>query len=182
MKIIGMLSGAACIVASIGAGFIGVEAQGSAEPYLSTASSTDTYWRSTSSFISPTGARPVVARPFEPPEQRWLAGHRGVDLELEEGAPILAAGEGTVRFTGFVVNRPVITLEHTDILTTYEPVDPIVNVGDTVQQGDVIGFLLPGHEGPASSTSSLLHWGAKRSGEYINPLALLGLISVRLWE
>ena len=35
----------------------------------------------------PLSGTPVVLRAFDPPAQRWLAGHRGVDLAAEPGIP-----------------------------------------------------------------------------------------------
>ncbi len=48
----------------------------------------------------PLEPRPTVARPFDPPEQNWLPGHRGVDLASRAGQTVLAAGDGIVVFAG----------------------------------------------------------------------------------
>ena len=42
----------------------------------------------------------TVVRPFDPPAQRWLPGHRGVDLRTTVGARVRAAGAGRVAFAG----------------------------------------------------------------------------------
>ncbi|MEH3157373.1 MAG: peptidoglycan DD-metalloendopeptidase family protein [Gordonia paraffinivorans] len=124
--------------------------------------------------------RPVVSRGFDPPAQRWLTGHRGVDLV--GGGAVLAAGAGTVRFAGAVADKQVVSILHADgIVTTYEPVEPVVTVGAVVARGSPIGTLLPGHPGCATPC---LHWGARRgtgrSATYLDPRALVGAVRVRL--
>ena len=110
-----------------------------------------------------------VLRPYDPPAQNWLPGHRGVDLRLEVGGEVLAAGNGTVAFSGVVASTPTVSIDHEGIRTTYQPVHGWVKKGDVVAEGEVIGKL--GH--PFDGFPGL-HWGA-RTGEdsYINPLSLL---------
>lgn len=130
----------------------------------------------------PLSPRPSVVNGFEPPAQRWLPGHRGVDLAGSTGAPVLAAGGGTVHFAGTVAGRPVVSIRHADgLLTTYEPVVASVRRGQPVRRGAVIGSLQAGHAGCGGTC---LHWGARRgSGRdavYLDPLALLGGVRVVL--
>src|SRR5687768_7013197 len=81
------------------------------------------------SWQSPIPGAPVV-RPFDPPPQPWLPGHRGVDLGARESTLVLAAGSGEVVFAGFLATRPLISIAHPNgTRTTYEPVDPLVAVG-----------------------------------------------------
>ena len=81
-------------------------------------------------------ARPVegaVTRPFDPPPDRYGAGHRGADLAGAPGSPVLAAGDGVVVFAGMVAGRPVVSVDHAGGLrTTYEPVDAVVGAGQPV--------------------------------------------------
>ena len=101
----------------------------------------------------PLPGRPPVTRYFDPPKERWNAGHRGV-----------------VVFVGMVAKRPVVSLMHTNgVRTTYEPVIPLVKRGQPVGRGAVIGRLVPGH----CPGRTCLHWGAKRGLDYIDPLSLL---------
>ena len=131
----------------------------------------------------PLQPRPPVTRGFDPPAQRWQAGHRGVDLGTTSDSAVLAARAGTVTFAGPVAGRPTISVLHADgITTTYEPVQPTVRRGDHVQTGQVLGYLQSGHAGCRAATC--LHWGARRGtgrqATYVNPLGLLGLLRVRL--
>ena len=129
-----------------------------------------------------TGA-PEVTRPFAPPPSPYAAGHRGVDLAAAPGAPVLAAGAGTVAFAGLVAGRPVVSVDHPGGLrTTYEPVTPAVAAGQVVALGTPLGALTAGHAGcPAGAC---LHWGLRRGEVYLDPLSLLRPPRVRLlpWD
>jgi murein DD-endopeptidase MepM/ murein hydrolase activator NlpD len=120
-----------------------------------------------------------VTRAFEPPAGPFGPGHRGVDLAAAAGAPVLAAGDGLVAFAGMVAGRPVVSIDHPGGLrTTYEPVDPTVAAGQAVARGSPIGTLLAGH--PGCPAAACLHWGVRRGETYLDPLALLRAVRVRL--
>jgi murein DD-endopeptidase MepM/ murein hydrolase activator NlpD len=109
---------------------------------------------------------PVVA-PFDPPRSDFGAGHRGVDLRAGAGEPVRAALAGTVAFAGPVAGVGWVTVRHDDGLeTTYGPLDPrSVVAGERVAAGQVLGRLAAG--------AAHLDWGARRDGEYVDPLGLL---------
>ena len=119
-----------------------------------------------------------VLRPFNKPAKNWLPGHRGVDLEATPTDPIYAAGDGTVIYAGTLAGIPTVSIEHPGGLrTTYQPVLPLVAVGDTVTGQQPIGTLAAGgtHGYPG------LQWGAKYGvDDYINPLTLLPAPVIRL--
>lgn len=127
----------------------------------------------------PTGAPAAVLEGFDPPAVVWGAGHRGVDLALAAGSPVLAAGSGTVAFAGMVAGRPVVSIDHAGgIRTTYEPVEAVVCAGQQVAAGQVIGTLRAGHRADGVDA---LHWGARTGPKtYINPLRLLERAVIRL--
>jgi murein DD-endopeptidase MepM/ murein hydrolase activator NlpD len=137
----------------------------------------------------PSGARrPVIVHRFEPPAKRWQAGHRGVDLLGAPGQDVLAAGQGTVSYAGVLFGRPVVAVDHTapgrdTLRTTYEPVESIVEVGDKVRAGQLIGHLV---DSPANHCAprTCLHWGLVRgfghAERYLDPTALLQRGPVRL--
>ncbi len=119
------------------------------------------------------GVAPVpgpVARGFDPPDEPWLGGHRGVDLRAEPGDAVRAAAAGRVVYAGALAGRGVVVVEHGDLRTTYLPVGAAVAVGAMVEPGQVIGTLTPGHYCPGGSC---LHWGLKRGDTYLDPLSLL---------
>jgi murein DD-endopeptidase MepM/ murein hydrolase activator NlpD len=140
-------------------------------PPLAVAAAVDYRW--------PLAGRPVVTRRFDPPAQRWLPGHRGVDLAGSPGSVVYAAGAGTVAFAGTVAGHGVVSIDHPDGLrTTYQPVTASVAAGEPVAAGDPIGVLDPGHDG--CPVAACLHWGLRRGESYLDPLGLLGLGRVRL--
>ncbi|MFC4603059.1 M23 family metallopeptidase [Rhodococcus kronopolitis] len=125
----------------------------------------------------PLSPRPALGRAFDPPEQDWLPGHRGVDLVGTPGGPVLAAGDGVVVFAGDVAGRPVVSVDHPGGLrTTYEPVRATVRPGLRVTRGAVLGTLEPDHPGCAEC----LHWGLRRGRLYLDPLGLVRSTPVRL--
>lgn len=84
-------------------------------------------------FTWPLIPTPPVLRTFEPPTQRWLPGHRGVDLAATSGATVYSAGDGVVHFAGPVAGKFVVSIRHPDgLLTTYEPVKSSVRAGTPV--------------------------------------------------
>jgi murein DD-endopeptidase MepM/ murein hydrolase activator NlpD len=110
----------------------------------------------------------------------WGPGHRGVDLGGQPGDPVLAIADGTVVFAGYLVDRPVISVDHPGGLrSTYEPVDPLVTPGQLVHRGDVLGHLLPGHP-ECTAAPACLHWGIRRGDNYLDPLILVSAHHVRL--
>ncbi|MDO4919585.1 M23 family metallopeptidase [Kocuria sp.] len=116
----------------------------------------------------PASPGPAVERSFEAPAKRWLPGHRGVDLHAPPGTPVRAPQAGVVSFSGKVVDREVLTIDHGDgHLSSFEPVSASVRTGDRVARGQVVATVAaPGH-GPAGSA---VHWGVREDGEYVNPL------------
>jgi murein DD-endopeptidase MepM/ murein hydrolase activator NlpD len=130
----------------------------------------------------PTGTPAEIVRAFDPPAARWAAGHRGVDLRHTAGAPIASAAEGVVTFAGSVGGRGVISLRHGDgVVTTYEPLVPVVRAGDVVPAGATIGILAG--TGSHCAPAACLHWGARRRPhEYVDPMSLLSrAVVVRLY-
>ncbi|MDQ1084015.1 MULTISPECIES: murein hydrolase activator EnvC [Microbacterium] len=110
-----------------------------------------------------------VVRPYEAPAHAYGAGHRGIDLASTE--VVRSPADGHIAFTGDVAGRPVLTIDHGGgLVTTLEPVDSDLAVGDAVARAAPVGHLAPGgHTAPGT-----VHFGVRLDGEYINPLRLLG--------
>lgn len=125
----------------------------------------------------PTGGPVPVARAFDPPDRPWLAGHRGVDLDVEVGTPVLAPADGTVVAAGAVVDRGVVSVQIGGVRATFEPVDPVVVPGQRVVRGQVLATVAAGHAPGA------LHWGARIGRQqYVDPLRLLvGRVVLKPW-
>lgn len=111
----------------------------------------------------------VVTREFAPPAKRWLPGHRGVDIAAPAGSPVRSPVSGVVTFAGYVVNRPVLTIQHPNgFKSSLEPVRSHVGRGSVVVQGQVIG-----HTVAAETCPDCLHWGVRNTtGVYVDPLAV----------
>ena len=120
----------------------------------------------------------IVVAQFDPPAQRWLAGHRGVDLRTAPGARVRAAGEGRVAFAGMLAGRGVVSVDHGDLRTTYEPVDALVETGERVAAGETLGTVGTG-TGHCGS-GRCLHLGLRRGRDYLDPMLLLRPTSARL--
>jgi len=110
----------------------------------------------------------IVLRPFAPPPagQPWQRGHRGTDLAAPPGTLVLASAAGMVGFAGPVAGRWVVVVLHGSLRSTYEPVRPLVRVGQRVSPGQVVGILEPltQHCG-----RPCLHWGLLRGSAYLDP-------------
>lgn len=116
----------------------------------------------------PVKPKPAIARGFQPPPRKWLSGHRGVDLSTTPGTLIRSPATGTVAFTGWVVDRAVITIDHGGGLkSSFEPVNPSVKQGDVVARGQILGTVAGVDHCPPSGC---VHWGVRRNGDYVNPL------------
>lgn len=117
----------------------------------------------------PVGGTHAIVRPFLAPVTAYSAGHRGVDIAATDPV-VRAPADGVVHFSGVVVDRPVLSIQHPGgLLSSYEPVESGLVKGQAVAAGDEIGRLLPGH-----CSTLCLHFGLRRDGEYISPLTLLG--------
>ncbi len=92
----------------------------------------------------PLDGPPQVARPFAAPAHRYATGHRGADLPSAPGAAVRAAAGGVVSYAGLVAGRGVVVVVHGDLRTTYEPVSALVDVGEPVGAGEVLGAARAG--------------------------------------
>jgi hypothetical protein len=123
-------------------------------------------------WVWPLAGTPQVARGFDPPLQRWAAGHRGVDLLARTGAIVRSAGAGSVTYAGLLAGRGVVVVTHGDgTRTTYQPLVATVQRGDQVGVGQALGRLTVagGHCVPLAC----LHWGRRRGEVYLDPMLLL---------
>lgn len=99
--------------------------------------------------------------------------HNGIDMACAEGTPIYATRAGTVTVASYQAGGAgnYVSINHLDgfssiymHMTRY-----IVSVGQTVSQGQLIGYV--GSTG--LSTGSHLHFGISYAGTYVNPLAYI---------
>ncbi len=121
--------------------------------------------------------RHAVGERFDPPADRYGAGHRGVDLAGVVGDPVRAVAPGRVAFAGQVGGVPVVTIDHGGERSTYQPVAATVQVGDAVGARQVIGTLLGEH---SRCPGACLHLGRRVGDDYRDPLELLAAARFRL--
>lgn len=114
----------------------------------------------------------MVLAPFDGPAQRWLPGHRGVDLAGFDSAPVRVVADGTVSFSGVINGVGVISVVHPDgTLSTYQPVLNTSGKGKQVRAGDLIGTLAT--KGSHCWPLTCLHLGARRGKQYLDPMMFL---------
>lgn len=116
----------------------------------------------------PTDVSPVVLEEYRAPARPWAPGHRGIDVLA--GETLLAPASGVVRFAGWVVDRPVLSIDHGGgVWSSFEPVVALVAAGDEVAAGDPIGVVQPGH-----CAVRCVHVGVRVDGSYRNPMRWFG--------
>lgn len=110
----------------------------------------------------------LVLRGFEPPEQAWGSGNRGLDLAALAASSVHAVAAGTITFAGQVGGQSVVVVTHGAVRTTYVPVRPEVAVGDRVEAGERLGVL----EGSHCADQPCLHLGLLAGDTYLDPMEL----------
>lgn len=144
-----------------------VEAPGALPAPSAASATTGAPWR------HPVDGPWIVTRAFDLASP-YEAGHRGVDVEAGPGLAVHAPADGVVRFAGVVVDRPVLSIEHAGgLVSSFEPVEPLVARGDAVTAGQLVARVSAEHRHDPSGS---LHIGARVDGVYVDPLALLGEI------
>lgn len=132
-----------------------------------------TPWRATSTFLLPL-KKPARGRwtgTFG--SQRYFNGerrnpHRGVDIAVPLGTPVLASADGKVINTGhYFFNGKTILIDHGQgVVTMYCHLNDIeVTVGQSIQRGQVIGTS--GKTGRA--TGPHLHWSVSLNNTMVDP-------------
>ena len=118
-----------------------------------------------------------VVRQYRQSETPYSAGHRGIDYEATLGQAVFAPAEGKVHFVGEVVNRQLISLDHSqELLSAFEPVCSQLNEGDSVVSGQLIGEVCEGEASydPHCQPSICVHFSVRKNGEYLSPLWFTG--------
>ena len=114
---------------------------------------------------------PGVVEGFDPPDDPYGTGHRGVDLLGSPGQLVLAVAPGRVTFAGQVAGLDVVVVDHGRLRSTYQPVVAQVRVGARVAAGDRLGTLTT--YGSHCLPDTCLHLGARHGDTYRDPLDFL---------
>lgn len=95
--------------------------------------------------------------------------HKGIDIAVSSGTPIVAAGAGTVVTAAYSssAGNYVMISHGSRLYTVYMHCSRlVVKQGDTVERGQIIAYV--GSTG--ISTGSHLHFGVSKDGAYVNPM------------
>jgi murein DD-endopeptidase MepM/ murein hydrolase activator NlpD len=119
---------------------------------------------------------PVIVG-YDPPDDPYGSGHRGIDIAAPVGTPVRAVDAGIVTFAGTVGGQLFVTVDHGGgLASTYSWLAEVrVRKNDVVARGQVIALSGTGHPG---SSAPHLHLGAKLDGSYADPMDYLGPASV----
>ena len=102
-------------------------------------------------------------------------GHRGIDIAINSLSPIVAPFDGSVFFSGEVVNRQVVTLiSASGLKASFEPVCGFQPLGTTVSKRQAIGVLCVPETDYEMHCESCLHVSLRNSYGYLNPLLFYG--------
>jgi murein DD-endopeptidase MepM/ murein hydrolase activator NlpD len=113
-----------------------------------------------------------ILRGFDPPDDPYGSGHRGIDIGAPAGTVVVAPAAGTVTFAGTVAGSFFVTIDHGGgLASTYSWLtELLVRRGDRVTSGEPIARSGYGHPG---DTVDSLHMGVKLNGAYVDPLDYL---------
>ncbi|KFI57125.1 M23 family metallopeptidase [Bifidobacterium choerinum] len=118
------------------------------------------------SMVLPVRGGAIMAR-FDGPAQVWLAGHRGVDIEADEGTTLVAPADGTVSFAGKVGGKSVVSIAHGAWTLTFEPAVTALAVGTEVHRGRPFGTVSGSSD---HCDGACVHWGVRTTGRrYVDP-------------
>ncbi len=122
-------------------------------------------------------ARGPIARGFDPPASPYGAGHRGIDIAVAAGTPVLAPAAGVVSFAGRVAGQLFVSIDHGSglVSTSSYLSEALVAEDDTVVPGQPVARSGPGHPGSAFEH---VHFGVRLGGVYVDPLDYLGPLSL----
>lgn len=94
---------------------------------------------------------------------------------------MLAVDDGVVVHVGVIAAVPTISIQHSGGLrSTYQPVTSALARGDPVVTAQVVGALAAS-DGGHCPPDHCLHLGALLHGSYVDPMALLRPMVVRLF-
>lgn len=145
--------------------FSGPDTSAGAPPTATSASAAADVW------VWPSPEPHRVIQTFVSPPSLYASGHRGIDLAAQPGETVVAAHDGTVSFAGYVADRMVLSImQADDMITTLEPVDALVVVGEHVRAGQVVGNVSTG----GHCLPGCMHFGVRLHGQYVSPMLYLG--------
>lgn len=126
-------------------------------------------------------ARPVpftqsqVKNHFQAPLLERGPGHRGIDIAINTSSPIVAPFDGSVFFSGEVVDRQVLTLiSVSGLKVSFEPVCGLQSQGTTVSKRQIVGVFCAPATGYSMHCDDCIHLSVRNEYGYLNPLLFFG--------
>lgn len=111
------------------------------------------------------------------PAEKWGKGHRGIDLQLQEGESLYSPFDGEIHFVGKVVNRTLITLRsNSGLLASFEPVCSDYHKGQSIKKSEPFGVYCQGDSSYESHCDSCVHFSVRSEFGYLNPLLFVSSI------
>ena len=119
----------------------------------------------------------AIVRGFDPPDDPYGAGHRGIDIAAAVGTVIVAPDDGVVTFAGKVGGRLFLTIDHGGGIssTCSWLTSVLVRKNDHVTRGQPVATT---GWGRPEMPMPQLHLGVRSNGTYVDPLLFLGSLSV----
>lgn len=118
-----------------------------------------------------------LERDFELVDSGYSASHRGIDVSAATGEIIRSPVSGWIHFSGFVVNRPVVSvIDSAGELYSFEPACSAFSKGERVSAREAIAEVCLGGEGYQHCRETCLHISLRVGGQYLSPLARFGLL------
>jgi murein DD-endopeptidase MepM/ murein hydrolase activator NlpD len=113
-----------------------------------------------------------IVRAYDPPDDPYGAGHRGIDIATATSTAVLAPADGTVTFAGPVGGRLFVSIDHGGgVVSTSSYLSSLdVRRNDPVTRGQPLGLSGTGHAG---ASVSHVHFSVRVDGVYDDPLAYL---------
>jgi hypothetical protein len=114
-----------------------------------------------------------IVRGFDPPDDPYGSGHRGIDIGADVGIVIVAPDDGVVSFAGKVGGKLFLTIDHGGgVSSTCSWLSAVmVRKGDRVVRGQPVALTGWGH---TDLPAPQLHLGVRLDGTYVDPLDYLG--------
>ena len=132
----------------------------------------------------PTWSAPVVGSElvssYRSPQTPYGSGHRGVDYKVTLGQGVFSPADAEVSYVGKVVDRPVVSLLHSEsLVSSYEPVCSSFVLGQKVSKGDLVGEVCEADQEYLQHCADYpcLHFSTRVDGEYLSPLWFTGELS-----
>ena len=115
-----------------------------------------------------------IRQDYLAPATEYSRGHRGIDVEVPMGESVFSPASGKVSFIGLVVDRNVLTITtNLGYLASFEPICSDLELGQTVQKGQEIGYHCEPKSEYQYHCESCVHESTRNPFGYLSPLYMM---------